>query len=434
ARLSWLHNILICLSILSSCLTYPQKIEVEKLRRLTYDPRGKMVYLKIKSPPKNIRRDLFKVDAELSTEVIKDQKVCLTYSPVIWNNTSIIKLNEEILARVLIKPLNYDLKSLSSPLAYESFLLRRGYLASVELLSVEKITVEGRDSNTELYFEYLSNKFGATPELALTIATVFGHTAFLDEEIKNLFRNTGLSHIIVVSGYHLGIIFIVFYQIAAFVFKRIPFVLQFVPLELVSSFFAVGFVMLYCEIIFMDLSAERAVYALILLIYSKLICRKIDPLRAVMFVFLILILLYPCCFYEAGIELTFAALCALISAGYIFEKCLKITQFRNSAFIMWCLKIFLYSFLPWLFTMPVLLFWFGQIVPFGFLYNIIFASALSINVILVSGGLLLAEMFSLPYAGELLQISLKITAFSLDSLQIVESFLKYHGLSVIRLE
>src|SRR5205085_7710794 len=64
------------------------------------------------------------------------------------------------------------------------------------------------------------NMYGHDDQLAIAEALLIGYTQDLDKDLVQAYSNTGVVHIIAISGMHLGLI----YVLLIFLFNKIPFV------------------------------------------------------------------------------------------------------------------------------------------------------------------------------------------------------------------
>ncbi len=211
------------------------------------------------------------------------------------------------------------------------------------------------------------------------IAATLGYNYLLDDYLKNIFKITGLTHLIVVSGYHVAVIFSVLFFLFKKIFLQSSILISILPLPQVITLLSLIFVYFYTRVVGEDLTTLRALIALLIVSLGRILLRRQDSLKAYFFVMFIILIIWPTSFFEAGFELTFMALLGLIIA----TSCSK-RYFRNKNIVFqFCFKHFCFSFFPALFTSPIIFFWFDFFSPLSIFYNLIFSEAFCLIFILI---------------------------------------------------
>lgn len=278
-----------------------------------------------------------------------------------WRAVSGIKEGSLVVVRGTFK----NLLPARSPFSYRSTLYRHGYRlrCKVDFAAVLKTPLPYSISGIRNYIKTaIWQLLGSGERSAFLLSMMIGARDLLSNRTERAFKRAGLAHLLVVSGYHVGVIYFLVLSISAVLLRLLPFIgetISFKQLALFPAYIATLFYTLLCGI---QGSALRAFIAVTLYTASKLLDRQVSFFHIVTVTLFILSVLYPGCYFEPGTELTFAALFGIALAQN--ERSLRLSY----------IKICLYASL---FTAPVTLFWFGQISLAGFILNPILAPLLS---------------------------------------------------------
>jgi competence protein ComEC len=227
----------------------------------------------------------------------------------------------------------------------------------------------------------------------LVLALTTGFPDGLTRTTQEAFRALGLGHVLVISGYHLGVVFILVSSVVMRVLLgatgsgavRLP-------LKPLSQFAALSAVLFLVLISNAGSSTLRAALALGLVFAGGLFGRKATLLQGVMFALLVLLLAFPLCFLQCGVQLSVAALFGIAVALAGSDEGITLSH-------QYC-KVCLYA---WLSTTVVGLMWFGQVSVIGAIANMIWAPILV--AIGCKGGLIaLVLLYTIDGRGVMLQI------------------------------
>ncbi len=193
------------------------------------------------------------------------------------------------------------------------------------------------------------------PESSLLAGLILGVRGFLSDDLLEVFRVTGLVHIIVLSGYNVTLV--------AEAIRRI---FSFLPKNLgiwISIFSIIFFVLLAGA----GTVAIRAGIMASIALFAKLLRRESDGIRALLFAGTIMVLVNPSIlFFDVSFHLSFLATIGLLLYGPIFErKILFITdrfQFRG---------IVAATLSTQLFILPYLAYQIGEVSIIGVIANLL---------------------------------------------------------------
>ena len=146
------------------------------------------------------------------------------------------------------------------------------------------------------------------------LGTILGYTDEISENIKESFSKSNISHILAVSGMHIGYLIIF-----------CTFVLDKIVGKRLSYVFTILIVLFYVKIIGYSPSAIRAVIMAIMLLSSKLLYRKSDVLTNLSLSLLFILIFNPFSIKSIGLLLSYTA-----TLGIIFYS--KNIRFKNKIY------------------------------------------------------------------------------------------------------
>lgn len=182
---------------------------------------------------------------------------------------------------------------------YKKYLYAKGF---VDVVTLETLKLKPLDVK-EISLNY---KIEKSPYSGFYNALLFGDKSHLD---MTVFQNNGTSHILAISGLHIGLIYGLVYGLLFLIPKSI------------RSTCALVAVFLYILFIGMPVSAVRAWLMIALGVFANVTCRKYDVLQTLGLIVLLLMMINPFIIYHAGFQYSFTAV-LVIEAVYksLFRK------------------------------------------------------------------------------------------------------------------
>jgi ComEC/Rec2-related protein len=235
---------------------------------------------------------------------------------------------------------------------------------------------------------------------AVASALLIGNQEQISENILQNIRNSGLSHLLSISGFHLGLVAMMFFSLSRYVFASNQFIAINYNIKKISAVFAILTSYIYLHLASSPLPAQRAFIVVAVVMLSYVINEKFHPKRAIFLAFFLLILFNPYALYNLGFQLSFLAIAVL---GFYYSN-LKplifqpnIIKINNSNTNLWqafyrlfnvfwqyFIDIVIISLLITIFSLPIIMNSVQNFAVLGFLANI-FAIPLTSFVIMPLG-------------------------------------------------
>ncbi len=239
-----------------------------------------------------------------------------------------LNIGGEVMAKTVLYPTtsaDYEWK-----FDYNGYLNRKGYSATAfvpanKMILVDNTRVRSFSAWIRNVQKYLVSQFesvGITQNNLATLAAItLGDKDNLSIEQKNDFSAAGASHILVVSGMHVGYIVAIIMLILSFVTQqRQRRIVMFVGL-LVMWFYALltGFAP----------SVVRATFMFTMLLLSKMLFIHYQFRNSIAFSAVILVLFNPNVIYDIGFQLSYAAVISIVYFTPVLNRLLRTNNIHN---------------------------------------------------------------------------------------------------------
>lgn len=237
-----------------------------------------------------------------------------------------------------------------------------------------------RERLREVYFELLPEK-----EAAILTAMVLGEKSGLPGEVKNIYQQAGIGHLLAISGLHISIAAMAVYQL----------VLVLKGSRRLAAACGMASLLFYGTLTGFSISTSRAVLMILLALIAEILGRAYDRETALGFSALWILLQKPGQLFQSGFLLSFGAVLGAGSLYPALEQCfLKQEKVGKSLFtkgLKGAKRAILFQLAVSFITLPVILWFYYEIPVYGMFLNIFLVPLMS----LVTGGGLLAGIAGL---------------------------------------
>ncbi len=228
-------------------------------------------------------------------------------------------------------------------------------LKNVEKLRVLGILILDYFNNIFLKFKSLIQDDFDSKTANLILGIILGYTDEIDEDIRDDFSDSNISHILAVSGMHVGYL-ILFCKI--FFEKTVG--------KRKSNILCIGVLTYYMFLTGLSPSVVRASLMAILILISKLIYRRSDVWTNISLSLLILVICNPFLIQNAGLVLSYMGTIGIVVCSKNFRsKEQEITKFNLLNILKWvCRKIFelfKVTLFVYVFILPIIALYFNKI-------------------------------------------------------------------------
>ncbi|MFS0672872.1 DNA internalization-related competence protein ComEC/Rec2 [Ornithinibacillus sp. 179-J 7C1 HS] len=268
---------------------------------------------------------------------------------------------------------------------YQRYLATNGIYYEMLITSLDSLYCDGQNNLSLLHtvrlnlMNYLLTRYSEEAS-SWIIALALGDDRFISEEVTELFQRWGLSHLLAISGLHIGLVVGLLY----FVMIK----LQFLTIEKAQSLMVL-LLPIYAFLAGGEPSVLRASLMVIIVIIMRRWRWKLNTLDVISIAFLSLILMNPYIIYHIGFQLSF-----LVSFGIILSK----NWLLDSGQLLF--QMIKLSFISQLMIVPLQILYFYNFNPLSILLNIFVVPYFTFFVIPLMFVLLFISPF--PFITELL--------------------------------
>lgn len=210
-------------------------------------------------------------------------------------------------------------------------------------------------------------RFFKQPYAAVLEAMMIGEKSSIDNDTKNIFINTGLIHILVVSGLNVGFCVVIF----IFLFKLFNLRLKYVYLLTIPAIF------FYMILTGANPPVVRASVMALCILISLIIDREPLVYNAIALSALIILIFNPQELFTASFQMSFTATLGII---YLYPKINSSLGRIKNKYLRWLWNVVSVTLAAQIGILPVLMFYFGKLSLISFLANILIVPAVGFIV------------------------------------------------------
>jgi ComEC/Rec2-related protein len=288
------------------------------------------------------------------------EKVLCRGKDLPWENESKLEAGDIVFIKGKFHPV--ELKY--NPFSFQQKLLRKGISYECKLTFVSK-AVRPNDYLRD-FREYVLRRvkavLGDGEKAGLFLSMALGEQDTLSTYTEDAFKESGMAHLLVVSGYQISIVYFSAALIFLFILKNTGKLYLYLPIAKAASVLGFLFAFSYAAFVGFESSVVRALLGSLIFISCSFFERKKNFTNSLLVSLLFLQLIYPLSVFEPGVELTFAALIGMSLGG-------------NAGGIKSYILSSVYASFA---TSIVSFFWFGSFSILGLILNPMFASLISI--------------------------------------------------------
>jgi competence protein ComEC len=208
----------------------------------------------------------------------------------------------------------------------------------------------------------------------LAAALMTGDRAAISDDVNSAMKNSGLAHLISISGLHMGMVAgILFFSLRAVLALIEPVALRY-PIKKWSAAFAMIGAFLYLLISGSSIPTQRSFFMTGLVLMAVMLDRTAISMRTIMLAASVILVMAPESLLSASFQMSFAAVIALVALYENFSAQLSYSTgedgwFRRSA--KYVLAMLASSLVAGLATAPFAAFHFNRFTVYGLLANML---------------------------------------------------------------
>ncbi|OPZ77270.1 MAG: ComEC family competence protein [Alphaproteobacteria bacterium ADurb.Bin438] len=218
---------------------------------------------------------------------------------------------------------------------------------------------KARDYVKTIIKENLNSK-----EYKIAFAFVVGEKGLISEKIKKSYQNSGIAHILSVSGMHISLVAFFIFFVVRSVLALIPIIALRYDIKKISAIISLVFASLYLMISGMALPVIRAYIMVFVSLIAILFDRKAISLRNISIAAFIILLLRPDSILSPSFQMSFMAVFAIVALAQ--NNITKITlRLKNKGIIykifVFLIGVLITDFVALVTTSPITMYHFNKV-------------------------------------------------------------------------
>lgn len=150
------------------------------------------------------------------------------------------------------------------------------------------------------------------PERGIVTALAIGDQGGIDPEVRQSFADTGLAHILAISGMNVGYVALFLYALSRLIFGRSAWLLRRVPVRILSAVVTLPAIWGYILLTGTLISAVRAGIMLTVFLIGVLLWRRQDLLSTLAVAVVIVLIVLPLSILDVSFQLSVAAVMGIV--------------------------------------------------------------------------------------------------------------------------
>lgn len=341
----------------------------------------------------------YKAIARLQSFIRNDSSIAASGKLILYFKKDSTKPPLDYGDRVLISKTLQPIKNGGNPggFDYRAYSLRQGITHQVFLNGNQFIPLAGPEKNwlTQFVFDtrravvsHIKTYIKGEKEQGLAEALLIGYKDDLDKNLVQAYSNTGVVHIIAISGLHLGLIYWLLMMLTKPLHRKKNF-------NWLRILLVIGSLWLFSLLAGAQPSVLRSALMFSVIAFAELAARRTNIFNTLACSAFILLCVNPFWLWDVGFQLSYAAVLSIV---LFFQPVYNWFSFSNKAIdMMW--KLTAVTISAQVLTLPISIYHFHQM-PLLFLFTNFFAVPLSSIILL--GEILLCAVFFFPAAAGLL--------------------------------
>ena len=199
----------------------------------------------------------------------------------------------------------------------------------------------------------LTQKVEASVGLSMILALTIGDKSGFTNEQRQVFQQTGASHLMAISGLHVGLVFFFVSALCRFLLWPVARIYEYIPKQTIIMFPALTSAIAYSALAGFAISTQRALAMLVVYVVCRLIARDVSLIKVLSIAMTIVLMLDPFSVLDIGFWLSCGAVLLIGLISYVAE--LKQGEPIQKT------SLFKLQPLLWLGMMPMTISFFGQV-------------------------------------------------------------------------
>lgn len=271
-----------------------------------------------------------------------------------------------------------------------------------------------------MYLKRIIHQNAPSPQREIIEAVTIGNKTAVPADIRDNFSKTGTSHILSISGLHIGMVAAITFFFTGLLLKTSEYLMLRLNIIKVSAAAAFIMVLIYALIAGMGVTIVRSALMALIFLLALMFGRQRDLYNTLALAGIVILIIMPAALFDISFQLSFAAVFAII---YIVPRFGNLSFQQLSILPPLCQNIIQYLYMSIIVclaatigTMPLIIYYFNRISSITIIANLIAVPLLGTLTLSIAMFFLLAALFSPAVAGLLIKVT---SFFVLISIEII---------------
>ena len=274
-----------------------------------------------------------------------------------------------------------------------------------------------------LYLKEIIYSNASTPQREIIEAMTIGNQNAIPAQVRNNFNKTGTSHILSISGLHIGMVATITFFFILLILKSSEYLMLRFNIIKVASAAAFLMVIIYTLIAGMGVTVIRSALMALVFLCALFLGRQKDIYNALALTALIILIITPDALFDISFQLSFTSVLAII---YIVPRFSNFSLPLLEGLPRWSQKTIQHIYLSILVcvaatlgTLPLIVYYFNRVSAITIIANLILVPLLGTIALAFSMAFILCAFFSAGLAGFFIKIAsffVQISVYVIDYL------------------
>jgi competence protein ComEC len=252
-------------------------------------------------------------------------------------------LKENALVNLRVKVKQAHSLGVSGAWDYEGWLYQQGIRYSGYVIKGQLIDAQhGKQSLRSQIRDTLRQSLNRSSGRALLLALLIGDRSELSFDDRRLLTETGLSHLVAISGLHISLIAGLIGGVALFGLRRVPYVVRRLPAMIPAAWLGLVAAIFYAYLAGWQLPTQRAIVMLLVAVVFLTLRRSVMSWHVLAVAALAVLLIDPMALVTASFWLSFVAVAVI---GMVWQQTKATRAWQRLVLIQFALAISLYPVL-----------------------------------------------------------------------------------------
>ena len=252
-------------------------------------------------------------------------------------------LKENALVNLQVKVKQAHSLGVSGAWDYEGWLYQQGIRYSGYVIKGQLIDAQqSKQSLRSQIRESLRRSLDDSSGRALLLALLIGDRSELSFDDRRLLTETGLSHLVAISGLHISLIAGLIGGVALFTLRRVPYVVRRLPAMIPAAWLGLVAAIFYAYLAGWQLPTQRAIVMLLVAVVFLTLRRSVMSWHVLAVAAFAVLLIDPMALVTASFWLSFVAVAVI---GMVWQQTKALRAWQRLVLIQFALAISLYPVL-----------------------------------------------------------------------------------------